>query len=356
MITRNALTISSPKLSRTSRRNAFTLIELLVVIAIIGVLAGLLLPAIQRGRESARSMSCQNNMRQWAMAVSNFENTFKAMPPSCEVETTPSIPVVLGNAPWSIHTRLLSYVEMGALNNKLDRKSPWDQNVNIAALNRANFPILHCPSEPKSNIMRTYLGIELAPTNYGFNMGDWFIYNPKNQKKGNGPFEPNQRLKSSDIVDGLANTLCLSEVKTGQPYLQNGGKPDDTIPQETDDLLDVTGGEFQITGHTQWSDGRVHHTGFTSTMPPNMKVAYIDSASATWDIDYNSWQEGKPASGGQAAPPTYAAVTARSYHSGLVNVALLDGSVRSVSQTIEPGIWRAISTRNSREGLGLPKQ
>ena len=341
-------------MSHQTRRTAFTLIELLVVIAIIGVLAGLLLPAVQRAREAARSMSCQSNMRQWAMAVANFENTYKKMPPSCEVETNSSLPVVLGNAPWSIHTRLLPYVEMGALNDKLDRTSPWDETVNIAALNSTNFPLLHCPSEPKSNILRPYRGIELASTNYGFNMGDWFIYNAANQRKGNGPFEPNQRLKSSDIIDGLANTLCLSEVKTGQPYLRNGGTAMKEIPPTAKDLLAIVGGEFKETGHTEWSDGRVHHTGFTSTMPPNKNVPYVDGASATWDIDYNSWQEGKPSGGNQAGPPTYAAVTARSFHNGLVNVALMDGSVRPVNESIEPEIWRAISTRNSREGLGLP--
>jgi hypothetical protein len=67
--------------------------------------------------------------------------------------------------------------------------------------------------------------------------------------------------------------------------------------------------------------------------------------SAEFDVDYNSWQEGKLTGG--TVPPTYAAITSRSYHQGTVTVVLMDGSARSVSESINLGVWRALGTRNN---------
>jgi hypothetical protein len=107
----------------------------------------------------------------------------------------------------------------------------------------------------------------------------------------------------------------------------------------------VSGAEYKDTGHTEWPDGRVHHTGFTAAMGPNTEVPYT-AGGITVDADYNSWQEGKNGSDGN---PTYAIITSRSYHPGLVITALADGSVRSIPETIELAIWRALATRAGRE-------
>ena len=105
----------------------------------------------------------------------------------------------------------------------------------------------------------------------------------------------------------------------------------------------ATGTDFKKnTGHTEWPDGRVHHTGVTVTLTPNTVVPYT-VGGITYDVDYNSWQEGRNGS------PTYAVITSRSYHEGIVNTALVDGSVRSVSENIDLGVWRAIGTRNGQE-------
>ena len=101
------------------------------------------------------------------------------------------------------------------------------------------------------------------------------------------------------------------------------------------------------TGHTEWPDGRVHHSGFTTVFPPNTVVPFTANG-VVYNIDYNSRQEGN-----SATLPTYAVVTARSYHSGgIVNVALMDGSVRSVSRDISPAVWRALGTRAGGEVVG----
>src|SRR5262249_45565087 len=96
--------------------------------------------------------------------------------------------------------------------------------------------------------------------------------------------------------------------------------------------------------HSEWVDGKVHETGFTTAFPPNTVVAYA-GAGGTYDVDFVSATETSPGD-------TYAAVTARSYHSGGVNVVLMDGSVRSVANGISVTTWRALGTRAGGEVLG----
>ena len=116
---------------------------------------------------------------------------------------------------------------------------------------------------------------------------------------------------------------------------------------------------LKLTGHTEWVDGRVHHVGFTTVFRPNQKVLLANSdnslnttATGTIDCDWTNWQEGKD--GNLTTPsttPTYAAITARSYFASVVNVAMMDGSVRPIEDQINIGVWRAISTRAGNEKL-----
>ena len=110
----------------------------------------------------------------------------------------------------------------------------------------------------------------------------------------------------------------------------------------------ASGVQFKDTGHTEWPDGRVHHTGFTVAMTPNSKVHFNNSGQLHEQTDFNSWQEGK---NGAAGNSTYAIITSRSYHPGLVQVALLDGSVRSVTESIDLEAWHSLGTRDGREVL-----
>src|SRR5207248_11691839 len=96
--------------------------------------------------------------------------------------------------------------------------------------------------------------------------------------------------------------------------------------------------------HAEWVDGEVHDTGFTTAFPPNTVVPYA-SAGTTYDVDFVSATE-------TSLGDTYAAVTARSYHNGAVNVLLMDGSVRSVANGISTATWRALGTRSGGEVSG----
>ena len=110
------------------RRTAFTLIELLVVIAIIGILVALLLPAVQFARESARRMSCGNNLKQLGLAVQTFEATNRVMPSSYR----PTAPSANGNVDgWSCQAQLLPYLERGEIYDRIDFNQSYNQPILI---------------------------------------------------------------------------------------------------------------------------------------------------------------------------------------------------------------------------------
>ena len=153
----------------------------------------------------------------------------------------------------------------------------------------------------------------------------------------------------------------MAHVKAFTPYVRNTADPSGTFPAAappTDPAAIASlasGGEQKLgpdtnscTGHTEWPDGRVHHTGVTTTFPPNTEVL-TTIGGVTYDIDLNTLQEGK-----SATQPTFAAITARSYHPGIVTVAMMDGSTRSVSDDVDPRVWRAIGSRNGGEVAQLP--
>lgn len=331
---------------KTVCRTAFTLVELLVVIAVIGILIGMLMPAVQMVRAAARRTSCANNQRQIMMAVANYETAFQRYPASFYASRSE---LVRGS--WSIHARILDQVEQSNARDRIDVDVDWHDQVDteIPAL---GVPIYSCPSDINA-AARTKDGAEYVhSTSYGFNMGTWFIYDPATGKTGDGAFRVSVESKSADFLDGMSNTLALADVKSFTSYIRNADSIDPALPNAfnhfdgvsvpTDDRKLGTG-IHDNTGHTVWTDGRVHHTGFTTTFTPNTKVQYTFNGEV-YDIDYNSQQEGR-----DLTRPTYAAVTSRSHHNGGVNVARMDGSVVFVTEIIDLNVWQALGTAKGSE-------
>ncbi|MDP1561097.1 MAG: DUF1559 domain-containing protein [Pirellulaceae bacterium] len=326
-----------------SRRSGFSLVELLVVIAIIGVLTALLLSAVQAARESSRSMQCRNNLRQIAMSVLNMETAKKVLPTTFRVGAGAD---ARGN--WSIHGRLLPYFEGSNAYSKIDLSRDWHSQLD-GGIPQWTVPFYQCPSEVNSK-PRLKNGVPyVSPSNYGFNMGRWFIYDPTTNRSGDGPFRVNHTTRLAEVADGLSNTLAAAEVKAYTSYVRNTDTIPTNMPSLPADLASLTGvyhlgpAVEHNTGQTVWPEGRVQHTGCTATFTPHTFVNYWNGGQV-YNIDLTTQQEGLG-----TTRPTNAAVTSRSFHPGSVNVARLDGSVSSVSDLIETETWQALSTINGQE-------
>lgn len=331
------------------RRSAFTLVELLVVIAIIGILIALLLPAVQAAREAARRSQCLNNLKQLSLAIHNYHDVYKRIPPAMCLR-----PGLDSTDRWSMPARILPYLEQGGVYNEIDFSAGYDTAV---APSGVPVPILrveayHCPSESNDRVRLNASGQpQHYPLNYAGNAGTWFVYDATTNTQGSGVFTINSEMSFAHVQDGLSQTLALAEVKSYTPYYRNGNNAPATMPALPSDICPLgAASEKKLgpsinsrTGHTEWVDGKVHQTGFTTTFTPNTGVLCTESG-VMYDVDYTSWQEGKT-----PLSVTYAAVTSRSFHPGIVQVAMADGSARIVRNSISRIVWQALSTRDGGE-------
>jgi prepilin-type N-terminal cleavage/methylation domain-containing protein/prepilin-type processing-associated H-X9-DG protein len=220
------------------KRKAFTLIELLVVIAIIAVLIGLLIPAVQRVREAANRMSCNNNLKQIGLALHNYHDANGKFPPGVVEGPFPAFGVTTnaehGNMPF-----VLPYLEQEALFKQYDRNLNWSHPGNQSVVFR-RLTVLQCPSaEPDRE---TYITVGLARNDTGvFACSDYagfgqvpqalldsdFVDRPATP---DGVMKKNFMCRLTDITDGTSNTILYTE-DAGRPYLWHKGKriPDSLI-------------------------------------------------------------------------------------------------------------------------------
>lgn len=318
-------------------RAGFTLIEVLVVIAIVAVLIGLLLPAVQKVREAANKVGCQNNLKQWGLALHNHENSLGYFP------CLGIYPSGSTGSAWSMPARLLQFVEQENLQKLANLSLPYNHPAN-GQVSATKIDTLICPSEPNAK-ERVGNPVTTFPTNYAGNAGTWLVFAPTNKGLGDGVIRPNYHARAKDFLDGTSHTLGMSEVKAFTPFLHDAGTPsllNAVAPTNPTDIVALGGSFRPNTGHTEWVDGRVHQTGFTTTFPPNTVVPY-ESNGVTYDIDFNSNREGL------TKLPTYAAVTSRSYHSGGVYSLFMDGTVRFTSNSISKARWQAMGTMQGGE-------
>jgi prepilin-type N-terminal cleavage/methylation domain-containing protein/prepilin-type processing-associated H-X9-DG protein len=340
----------SPKSLKPANRG-FTLVELLVVIAIIGVLVALLLPAIQAAREAARRNSCQNNIRQIALACLNHESSQKRLPAGFT-----SVP---GTDPYdvrdSFHTwasYILPYLEQAAVFGQIDftmsAYHPWElagaTEPKNAPWTYTQLDVYLCPSDQPRGI-HTGDSQWFAHGNYLANQGWWTWWQKTSLQKYDfrreidlttsgvdkrGPFEKvwstvNAGLALREISDGLSNTAMIGECRQypgedsrGVLFLGSCVYSHEYPPNATSqDLL-------------EWC-------GAPGTDDPTGEV----NPSAPCSEKYRS------ARGPWTQP-------ARSQHPGGVNLAFCDGRVTFVSDGVNIDTWRAISTRATGETLTLP--
>jgi prepilin-type N-terminal cleavage/methylation domain-containing protein len=332
-----------------SRRPAFTLIELLVVVAVIGVLIALLLPAVQTAREAAHRTHCKNNLKQIGLGLQNYHDAFNVFPPTFCVGAG-------DGGEWSISARLLPYIERSAAYDDLNFDRDYNQTSPAFPFGAKamRVPVLLCPSDPNDRQRLNASGQPShSPLTYAANLGTWFVFDPATNAIGDGSFGPNARTKVRDFADGLSKTLAYSEVRAFAPGARTVVLgPNSPPPSNVADVCGFVAGAAQHSidgGHTEWVDGRSIHSGFTTTLPPNTVVGCLNGINGEQDVDFTSQGEDNPEG---TTNRTYAAVTSRSWHAGLVHTLCMDGSVQVVSDSIDRNVWRALGTRSGRETAG----
>lgn len=361
-------------ITRRCRRHraGFTLVELLVVMAIIGILIGLLFPAIQAARNAARDSSSKNNLRQISLAFSSFAASRGHYPPSWQSpDVTELNPTEANLSGWSILALLLPHLEQKAIASNIDYDLPYTlispvttadgKSVQLSSL---RIPTYLSPAEPRdeprfggtSNATQQHY-----PFNYAVNLGTWFVWDPVIKRGGYGAAYPGSKLRDSDFFDGMSQTLAFAEVKAWQPYYRNGNSTtltDTVFPLAAEICTLPNDGTLRDSGHTEWVDGRGHHSGFTTVFTPNERVmcsGTLNGVAGTYDVDWTNHQEGVGLGPGNTSTTddyaTYIAATSRGYFPGHVNVSMVDGSVRAINDNVDQGVWRALSTRAGKELL-----
>lgn len=313
---------------RLRPRQGFTLVELLVVIAIIGVMVGLLLPAVQAARESARRMQCSNHLKQFGLALHNYESTYKMLP----------MGRTLGGL--SAHGAILNYMEQSVIADLIDWRVAYTHPNNDLAL-KSKVPTFLCPSDPMPD---NALG--WGATNYRVNQGTSILWSPST-----GPSDPNASLpvpnglfflesktRFRDVIDGLSNTAMVSEHGRGDFSNAVSNRNDTFWPQTTPanadeayrdcEAINVADLRFQRFSEVgaPWLRGHHSNSIYFHVAPPNKRSCMY--------------------------PPGRIATTAKSYHPGGVGLAKADGSATFVSDGVDLAIWRALGTRAGGESVG----
>ena len=322
---------------KTSKRNAFTLIELLVVIAIIGILTGLLLPAVQQAREAARRLSCSNNLKQLGLAVLNFESGHNQFPVSyaydyptdLAADDSRALPEIQTGEAWTI--AILPYIEEETLFNRFRQGiaagpmlhhcssssgTAGLRSTSCRPLMKTILSGFYCPSDISEKIvtrMHQWSAVQVAATNYLGVLGDNLMGGTTPYSAGspdchttsncNGLFWRHSQAanpKSKDITDGTSHTLLIGE----------------TVISSND-----------------------HAVAFFSNGTYGSAAIYLDVMQ-----DSEATDDGCPGRGEWAYRMGF-----RSRHEGVVNFVFSDGHVAGLNSNMMHSVYRGLATKSGGE-------
>jgi prepilin-type N-terminal cleavage/methylation domain-containing protein/prepilin-type processing-associated H-X9-DG protein len=311
-------------MSRAVTRNGFTLVELLVVIAIIGILVGLLLPAVQAAREAARRMQCQNNLKQFGLAMHNHESAYKAFPESRPFD-------LAGNRmSWCVV--VLDFIEQGNLANIYDKNVRWNTGTNVVA-GQTPIPIFICPSASTGAVRRPAVapgtevnGQVMGPSDYivMHRLRNRFftangLVNPLGTQDHDGVLVQNNKTKIGQITDGTSNTFLIME---------DAGRPNWFVLKRDQNTVLPRPEGFG------WSDP---DGGAGSMDGTDRATGAINGGSGTGTCIMNCNNDSEP----------------YSFHPGGMNVGLADGSVRFLPESISAATFAALLTPRGGEVVSL---
>ena len=330
-------------------RLAFTLVELLVVIAIIGMLVGILLPVVNSARGSARRTQCANRLRQLGLAAQGYvtaNNHFPSGSVSKEYAASP-LDTPHNFYRWSALAHLLPHLENYAVADALDLELPlFEKNFQTPEPNRSivarTIEEFLCPSDRGAS--QTHA---LGPTNYAACAGTGIDGGTPWQ--ADGLFFINSETPTAAIKDGLSNTVAFSESILGAPRPEPGSR----IPRAEADpryfygfarSAPLTEASCNATANwnfdrprgSSWANGEYRSALYNHYWLPNS--AEFDCISAQ-------------VSGGTIATrySSYGWKTARSLHVGGINACMADGSLRFITDDVDPIIWKASASIAGKE-------
>ena len=322
-------------MSKSLKTRGFTLVELLVVIAIIGILIGMLLPAVQQVRAAARRTHCANNIRQIGLGLMNYESAFEQFPAGWDPTEYESVAPLLENfvahddededehheiLGWGWSATILPQMEGVNLHNLINYKMPIEEEVNHEAIEKS-LPVYLCPSDPAPVLVDLNTHVEgeddhdhddlhaepvdeddhdqsesfwAGRSNYSGVFGNFEIGDaPLN---GNGTFFGGSKIRTADFRDGMSNTMIVAERTNELGAISWIG----VVPDVDESLARIVG---------------------AADHAPNDHEHHFE--------DF------------------------RSYHSGGINAVLADGSTHFINDNIDAAIFRAYASRAGGEIANL---